>query len=634
MTQGKDERVGRQSHVLSRGGERALEVAQGGVPVFPCQPSTKKPFIQDWPHEASTDPQAIRQWWESWPDALIGVPTGVRTGLVAVDIDPEGAGWFQANRARLGAYRLHQTKRGKHLLYEYPSSGEVRNSTDALAEGVDVRGEGGYIIWWPAHAMTALGERGALPPWLHDSLVKRRIRRLNGHAFGDTDWAAERPRVIQALAQLDPDLSHDEWRDVASAISWASGGGPDGEDVFVEFSKGKYWKHPSDKFPGEEQVRKKYRSFKNDKERNVTLATLYKMAKDGGGYVPKGRPDKKANGHDPHSKLLLVRADNQEEERVDWLWKGFLARNKFHLLTGSGGVMKSTLAVALAATVTTQGEWPDGSRCERAGSVLIWSGEDDLADTVRPRLRYAGADLKKCYFITGVKSRGERRDFDLSTDCEALDAACKRIGDVALIVVDPIVTIVQKDNNSASDVRRSLQPLIALGMRYDAVILGLQHFTKGSRGRDPAERVLGSGAWVQASRITLACAPVAEGDGKVSTNMVFACVKTFYKMVGGYEYTFEEEPVTEIARIRWGRYIEGTGQSIVSEAEGDAEGKSRLGDAKGWLRDVLRDGPVPYFQIGMRAIKAGIRPRTLRRAQESLNLVSVRENGKRCWKLP
>jgi putative DNA primase/helicase len=233
-----------------------------------------------------------------------------------------------------------------------------------------------------------------------------------------------------------------------------------------------------------------------------------------------------------------------------------------------------------------------------------------------------------------VRAKEGRRDFDLSTDVHALEEVCEKIGDVSLMIIDPIVSIVQKDNNSASDVRRSLQPLISLGMKYNAVILGLQHFTKGSKGRDPAERVLGSGAWVQASRITLACAAVSEGDGRPTARMVFTCVKTFYKPPGGFEYTPEEEINTEITRVRWGRFIDGSAHSIIAEAEGDSEGNSKLGDAKQWLRNLLEDGPVPYMVIGMRAMRDKIKSITLRRAKESLRVRTVREGKKACWALP
>lgn len=622
----------------------ALQVVEEWrVPIFPCDAS-KRPLTPHGFKDATQDPQTIQAWWTQWPQAFIGVPMGRASGLVAIDVDPQGRGWYQGVQASLGPHRTHQTRRGRHLLFKAPDDGRVKNSTGQLACGVDVRGEGGYVIWWPAHGGVALGEIGGLPQVLRQALSKGRgARRLNGHALnghdpegGDPcDWDAERPRVIHALSELDPDCSHDEWRDAAAALSWATDGDVRGEDLFVQWSRGDFAAGgQSAKFESEPKVRSKYRSFKNDKDTNITLATLYQMVKAAGKAVPHGRPEKRANGPDRNARVLLVRADKVEEQPVDWLWKGFLARNKFHLLTGSGGVMKSTLTLALAATITRGSKWPDGSWCQKPANVIIWSGEDDLADTVKPRFRFAGGNERRCYFVRGVRSKGQKRDFDPALDMEALERACAEVGNVALIVVDPIVSIVQKDNNSASDVRRSLAPLISLGIRYHAVILGLQHFTKGSKGRDPTERVLGSGAWTQAARIVLAAAPVDEGDGTVATKMVFACTKTFHKNPGGFEYSYEEEPETEIARVVWGRRLEGTAHAIFREAEGDVDGASKLGVAKRWLEDFLRKGPQPALLIGKQALAQEIKGVTLKRAKESLKVCSLWRGRARFWGLP
>jgi|ERR1700761_133001 len=617
----------------------ALQVSQEWhVPVFPCS-ANKQPLTAEGFHSASADPAQIKAWWSQWPRALIGVPTGVVSGIIVIDVDPRGKSWYEAIKPHLGAHRWHQTRRGRHLLFRN-SSPAIKNSASRIAPGVDVRGNGGYVIWWAAHGGASGGQIGELPQTLRQAL-RSPPRRLNGHTNGagvggglsEEEWAQERPRVYAALAQLDPDCSEEDWRDIAMALSWATGGSQEGEDIFVQLSRGDLWPTgKAVKYKGEEATRIKYRRFKNERDENITLATIYRQLKDKGLKIPPGRPQ--TNGQDKNSRVLLIRADQVEEKPVDWLWKGFLARNKFHLLTGSGGVMKSTLTLSLAATITRGGKWPDGSQCQEAANVIIWSGEDDLADTIKPRFRYAGGDQRACYFIKGVRSKGQKRDFDPAEDMEALERICAEVGDVALIVVDPVVSIVKKDNNSASDVRRALAPLISLGMRYNAVILGLQHFTKGSKGRDPAERVLGSGAWVQAARIVLAAAPVDEGDGKVAQRMVLACTKTFHKNPGGFEYTYEEEAQTEIARVVWGKRLEGTAHSIFSEAEGDPEGGSKLGEAKKWLSGFLANGQKTCLATLREAESVGVKAITLRRARDSLRVRKIREGREYFWALP
>ena len=86
----------------------------------------------------------------------------------------------------------------------------------------------------------------------------------------------------------------------------------------------------------------------------------------------------------------LIRGDDVKVEAVNWLWRGWLAAGKMHLIGGQPGTGKTTIALALVATVTSGGRWPDGTQAER-GSVAIWSGEDDVADTLAPRLLAAGS---------------------------------------------------------------------------------------------------------------------------------------------------------------------------------------------------------------------------------------------------
>lgn len=128
--------------------EAALELARADIPVFPCN-SKKQPYISTGFHAATCDEAQIKLWWKKWPWALIGVPTGKASGLLVVDVDPRGVPWYLANRDKLKNPRIHHTMRGRHLVYLNPAA-EIRCSAGRVAVGVDIRGEGGYVIWWPA----------------------------------------------------------------------------------------------------------------------------------------------------------------------------------------------------------------------------------------------------------------------------------------------------------------------------------------------------------------------------------------------------------------------------------------------------------------------------------------------------
>ena len=147
--------------------QAALQLAEEhGLPIFPCREKSavingkehkaKAPYTASGFKDALTRGDQITSWWKKWPAALIGVPTGKTSKLFVIDVDPLGADWYAENSARLACGRVHKTPRGFHLLYRTPDL-EIRNSAGQVARGIDVRGEGGYIVWWPAHGLEAVG---------------------------------------------------------------------------------------------------------------------------------------------------------------------------------------------------------------------------------------------------------------------------------------------------------------------------------------------------------------------------------------------------------------------------------------------------------------------------------------------
>ena len=77
----------------------------------------------------------------------------------------------------------------------------------------------------------------------------------------------------------------------------------------------------------------------------------------------------------------------------------------------------------VAARVTTGTAWPDGS-IGLSGDVLLLSAEDDLADTIAPRLAAAGADSDRVHALTALRSpNGHERHLDLSRDLDQLESA-------------------------------------------------------------------------------------------------------------------------------------------------------------------------------------------------------------------
>jgi putative DNA primase/helicase len=207
-------------------------------------------------------------------------------------------------------------------------------------------------------------------------------------------------------------------------------------------------------------------------------------------------------------EVSLIRGDSITPEPVNWIWGGWLAAGKFHVLAGQPGAGKTTLALAFAATITSGGCWPDGSRAE-AANVLIWSGEDDPGDTLVPRLRAMGANMSRVYFVGDVRDGVDvdARSFDPARDVLALVRKAETIGDIGLLIVDPVVSAVSGDSHKNAETRRSLQPLVDLATKLHCAVLGISHFTKGTSGREPIERVTGSLAFGAHDAVQLPAIP-------------------------------------------------------------------------------------------------------------------------------
>ena len=126
-----------------------------------CPHPAKHPIVRHGLHEATTDQRTIRSWWDRWPWANIGVATGARSGIVVVDVDPRSGGDESLARLETLMGSLPQTLTvrtgggGRHLVYAHPG-GELRNTAGRLAgvaealPGVDLRGDGGYIVAAPS----------------------------------------------------------------------------------------------------------------------------------------------------------------------------------------------------------------------------------------------------------------------------------------------------------------------------------------------------------------------------------------------------------------------------------------------------------------------------------------------------
>jgi putative DNA primase/helicase len=342
--------------------------------------------------------------------------------------------------------------------------------------------------------------------------------------------------------------------------------------------------------------------------------------------------------------VTLVSAADIAPEPIDWLWNGWLARGKFHILGGAPGTGKTTLALDFAAIVSSGGRWPDGTRTD-AGNVLIWSGEDDPANTLVPRLMASGANLQRVRFVTGTDGVNGKLPFDPATDMKRLQDAARALGDVHLLVVDPVVSAVAGDSHKNTETRRALQPLVDLGAALNCAVLGITHFAKGTSGRDPTERIIGSIAFAALARVVMVAAKSWQddetGDGKPSRILMRAKSNIGPDDGGfGYDLTQTElpnHPGVIASHVAWAGAIDGSALELLANAEAndnDGEGGA-MSDACAFLNDLLANGAVSAKRVKADANNAGLAWATVRRAKNTIGVVTEKTgmNGGWVWKL-
>ena len=306
-----------------------------------------------------------------------------------------------------------------------------------------------------------------------------------------------------------------------------------------------------------------------------------------------------------------------EERDVDWLWPDRFPLGMLCLLAGKQGLGKSVLTVEMAARVSTGRAWPDGSECPK-GSVVILSEEDDLARTVKRRARAAGADLSKIFSLTMLQDGQGEYGFDLKEDLGVVCKLILELGDVKLVVLDPLNAYLGViDSHMDSAVRRVLGPVSRLCNAAQVTVLMVTHMNKNLKVGSPVDRVMGSTAVTAAARAAwrVASDPSGEKNDRVlfpiKWNVMPPDVKAF-------NFSMVRSPGDASAgMIEWSNEVELSADDLI----GEDGGGTRTGEAMKWLRDKLKEGkPVVAAELLAEASQAGHKEHTLRIAKKALGI--------------
>jgi hypothetical protein len=645
----------------------ALAYAGVGLPVLPlhdvtaghcscnkgegCGQPGKHPRTLHGTKDASTDPLTIRAWWAAWPAANVGIATGAVEGAACRVwmLGPDGSAGRQGLR-RLEAEHgsLPRTPRsrsgsadpGNHYVFAWPADGSVRNRVDHLGLPIDVRGEGGLFVAPPSLHKSGNRYAWEVPPgevpfapapdWLlawvrqdpHWQQREAEPRRRTRSCTAATD---RRPnaitRALDYLAACDPAVSgqggHPQTFAVARALVW-------GFDLGAEVGFDLLWEHYNPRcLPpwSEKELRHKCQDADTKpfgKPRGYLLHEGRRPMRASAG-PPGAQPSANGEAGRPPPRLVTVPLDTVALQPVRWLVPDLVPQGKLTLLAGDGGLCKSTITLDVAARVTT------GQPCcglnydpPPPGDVLLFSCEDDTADTVVPRLLSAGADLKRCHAVKGVQGEdGKCLAFSLA-DLDALRSELLARPEVRLVVVDLVSAFVGRagvDDHRDSELRSLLSGLTDVAAEARVAIVLIAHLNKAQALKAVA-RILGSVGYVNAVRSALLAVPDPEDDSRrlllpVKVNLTPERQGLAYRPVplppdeqqqvlsGRVDHLPEEDRqrlAAQLYRVVWCGKVDTRPDDALGAARKERD-PNKVERCAGWLRELLAAYAFPSDEI-------------------------------------
>jgi AAA domain len=316
--------------------------------------------------------------------------------------------------------------------------------------------------------------------------------------------------------------------------------------------------------------------------------------------------------YEPQEVRSTARAESSRGSRLEtvslieekprlWLWPGYLERNKLVHFAGASSAGKSPVTLDLIARCTSGADWPDGTRNEAGPrSAILLAGEDDWQDTVRPRLRLAGACLDLVFkFVSTIKRGEETHDVAtaLDRDVEELATHLKSRDDVGMVVIDPITNYLgDKSMNKEDEMRSILMPLSYLAQQFKTCIITVGHLNK----REDAatlNRLMGAQAFSGVARQVFMFGDDPDDDDKFSHVMGLARTTSTPSLKYRTESVQEEIQgvLSEVVKVKWLGLSSASMDKVITPSKQSE--KSNATKIRAAVQAILRDGSKSSAQI-------------------------------------
>jgi len=312
------------------------------------------------------------------------------------------------------------------------------------------------------------------------------------------------------------------------------------------------------------------------------------------------------------NELSSVVAINVAIKPITWLWNGYFPMAKVAIVEGDPGASKSALTIDLIARFTSGQKMPDATAHSGPHPVVLITAEDDVADTIAPRLKAAGADLRLVHLID--HGSDPAKPFIIGTDMPALYRMVMSTG-AKLVVLDPLSAFLgdRVDSHNDASVRAGLYPLYRMAGDTGAAVLVVRHLNKGS-GAKAIYRGGGSIGFIGAAR----AAYTVGQDPEDPNRRIMACTKMNiapappslgYSVLSGHYGPY----------LEWHGIVDTNAQQLV-DGESSADSREMID----FLNRVVGKEPMTWREIvGLGRDEAGWTEAKLRNRRGQSRLIKI-----------
>jgi hypothetical protein len=428
----------------------AQQILDKGKSIIPVG-RDKRPLL-NWQEFQTRKPtkMEVEGWFDRWPEANIAMPTGALNGVVVIDCDSDDANRRFLEVCPAATKTLTaKTPRGFHYYFQHEEG--VRNDAGRkLGEGIDIRGDGGYVL---------------VPPSVLDS--------GHGYHWNHLATPVQLPRkVADAIVKV---------LDQPPGLRSDTTGVPDGA-----IHKGGRNQHLTKVAGSQRRLGLGFDAILaclrevNEKQciPHLPESELVTIAGSVGRYTPEVFPTSRPPLR--HHDLVTIDLSTVKPQPVKWLWKNRIPIGaRPTLIEGDGGVAKSWLTMDIAAHVSTGKPFHDGWR-PPVGNVIIVSAEDDPSMVLVPRLIGQGADLSKISTVSAARDGDDERGFSLQ-DIDRLTLLVEEKRP-KLLIIDPVIAYLGNVNmNDNGGIRALLTPVQAMAAKYDVAVILVRHLNKSTQ---------------------------------------------------------------------------------------------------------------------------------------------------------